>query len=404
MRKHARHFLIIAAVAVLAFAFSGCVFISSQSSTQLNGIGGVQITTTAHGNGSGSEQVQLLIAYRIPTNASAPDAFTTANTSVGGPITFSQSSSFNSQLQSKSAPPSGQRWVGYISPTISAPATDQSFTVSPTFALQQGADGSPFQGPFNYRPIVGFRNVNNTTYPASRPVVCGSPITGNADSTTCATDPSSTSTIATNVQQQTQDLGVLEAPGVQSVNQGNVARVKYQAAYAGDGNPAPTFDLSATTNIPDATALPSTPTLTPDEGSTQLRVITRVPVDTPPGNYDVTLVASLPNGETRSSTHEVLVTPTTVRCDAAAPTIAGTRGDDVLIGTRGPDVIAGYAGDDEVLGLNGDDLICTGKGDDTIRGGGGDDQIAGRRGNDLLTGGSGHNVIDPGPGKDRFIQ
>ena len=405
MRKHARHFLIIAAVAVLAFAFSGCVFISSQSSTQLNGIGSVQITTTAGGNGSGGEQVQLLIAYRIPTNASAPSAITTTNVTSGGTITFTQSSSFSSELQSKSAPPSGQRWVGYISPTVSAPSTHQDFTVAPQFGLQQAADGSPFQGPFNYRVIVGFRHVNGT-HPASRPVTCGSPITvDNSDGTTaCATDPSSTSTIATNIQQQTQDLGVLQAPGVQSVNQGNVARVKYQVAFAGDGNPAPTFDLSATTTIPDATALPSTPTLTPDEGTAQLRVITRVPVDTSPGNYDVTLVATLPNGETRSSTHEVLVTPTTVRCDATAPTIAGTRGDDVLVGTRGPDVIAGYAGDDEVLGLNGDDLICTGKGDDTIRGGGGDDQIAGRRGNDLLTGGSGHNVIDPGPGRDRFIQ
>jgi Ca2+-binding RTX toxin-like protein len=404
MRKHARHFLIIAAVAVLALAFSGCVFISSQTSTQLNDIGSVQITTSAGGNGSGGEQVQLMIAYRIPTNASAPASIPTTNVTTGSPFTFSESSSFSSQLQTKSAPPSGQRWVGYISPTISAPSSHQEYTVAPQFGLQRAADGSPFQGPFNYRVIVGMRFVDGT-HPASRPVTCGSPITdGHTDSTTCATDPSNTSTIATNVQQQTQDLGVLEAPGVQSVNQGNVARVKYQVAFAGDGNPAPTFDLSATTNVPDATALPSTPTLTPDEGTVQLRVIARVPVDTPPGNYDVTLVATLPNGETRSSTHEILVTPTTVRCDATAPTIAGTRGDDVLIGTRGPDVIAGYAGDDEVLGLSGDDLICTGKGDDIIRGGGGDDQIAGRRGNDLLTGGSGHNVIDPGPGRDRFIQ
>jgi Ca2+-binding RTX toxin-like protein len=403
MRTHARHFLIIAAVAVLAFAFSGCVFISRQSSQQLNQIGGVQLTTTAGGNGSGGEQVQLLIAYRVPLDASAPNSITTTNTTTGGPITFTESPSFESQLTSKSAPPATQRWVGFISPTVTAPSTHQDFTVSPVFGLGRGADGSPFHGPFNYRVIVGFRNVDGT-HPASRPVTCASPITGGADSTTCATDPSDTTTIATNMAQQTQDLGILDAPDAQSVPQGGIARVRFTADYAGDGNPSPTFDLSATTDIPDASAQPSTPTLTPDEGLTQLRAIARVPVDTPPGAYDVTLLATLPGGEIRSSTHEVLVTPTKVRCDASRLTIAGTRHDDVLVGTPGRDVIAAYAGDDEVLGLDGNDIICTGKGDDVIRGGGGNDQIAGRRGNDLLTGGSGHNVIDPGPGNDRFIQ
>lgn len=404
MRKLTRHFLIIAAVAVMAIALSGCVTISSQNSSQVNGIGPVQITTTAGGSGPGGGQVQVLLAYRIPTTATAPDTITTTNPSGGSAVTFSQSSSFTSQLQSKSPAPSGEKWVGYLSPTVGLTGAQQNFTVSPQFELQRGDDGSPFGGPFNYRNIVGFREVDGS-HPAGRPVLCATPITDeSSDSTTCATDPNNTSTIATNLPQTTQDLGILDAPGTESVNQGKVARVKFQVDYAGDGNPAPDFDLSAATSIPGATALASTPVLTPEEGTTQLRVIVRVPVNTPPGHYNVTLVASLPTGETRTSTHDVLVTPTTVRCDAEAPTIAGTRGDDVLVGTAGPDVIAAYAGNDEVLGLEGNDLICTGRGDDTIRGGGGNDQISGRRGNDLLTGGAGHNIIDTGPGKDRMIQ
>jgi Ca2+-binding RTX toxin-like protein len=435
MRKFTRYSLAVLAVSVTALALTGCVIIKSNSSAQLDGIGSVQITTTfcasdinsnnagyspadsncqgsSKGGNSGldatsSSQAQLLVGYRIPTTATAPNAITTTNPSGSGALTFNQSSSYTSQLQSKSPAPSGEKWVGYLSdPATYSTAGNQYFTLAPEFALQQEADGAPFQGPFKYRVVVGWR-VFNGSYPASRPVVCGSTLTttfddgpGNMD---CADSPS-TASIPNDLQQATQDLGVLEAPGPQSVNQGNVARVKFQVDYAGDGNQAPDFDLSASTDIPGASALASTPTLTPDDGTTQLRVIMRVPVDTPAGAYDVTLTASLPNGETRSSTHEVLVTPTTVRCNASAPTIAGTRGDDILIGTPGPDVIAGYAGDDEVLGLDGNDLICTGRGDDTIRGGGGNDQIAGRRGNDLLTGGSGHNVIDPGPGKDRFIQ
>jgi hypothetical protein len=280
----------------------------------------------------------------------------------------------------------------------------QYATVSPRFQLQPGADGSPFQGPFTYRVTVGSRSVDGG-HLATRPVACGSPVTSfNAsDNTVCVDDPTA-SALATDLQQPTQDFGILDAPGPQSVSQGNVARVKFQTAYAGDGNPAPDFDLNASTDVPGATAVASTPTLNPNDGDALLRVILRVPVDTDPGSYDVTLTATLPSGQTRSSTHEIVVTPTTVRCNASAPTISGTRGDDVLVGTPGPDVIAGYAGNDEILGLDGNDVICAGRGNDTLMGGGGNDRLAGRRGDDRLTGGAGRNVIDPGPGKDRFIQ
>jgi Ca2+-binding RTX toxin-like protein len=432
MRQFTRHLLIIAAVAVMAIALSGCVIIKSNSSAQLDGIGSVQITTNfcasdtasnnagysppdsacqgaGKGGNTGGEALnsssQLLVAYRIPTEASAPNTIVTTNPGGGSAFTFSQNSSYTSELQTLSPAPSGQQWVGYVSTTQAyTTAGNQYFTVAPKFTLQQEADGSPFEGPFNYRVVVGTRTVTGP-FLGTRPVECDASITATSDggTTVCADSPSPAS-IATNLQQPTQDLGILDAPGTESVNQGKVARVKFQVDYAGDGNPAPDFDLSAATSIPGATALPSTPVLTPEEGTEQLRVIVRAPVDTPPGHFDVTLVASLPTGETRTSTHDVLVTPTTVRCDTSAPTIAGTRGDDVLVGTAGPDVIAAYAGNDEVLGLEGNDLICTGRGDDTIRGGGGNDQIAGRRGNDLLTGGSGHNVIDSGPGKDRMIQ
>ena len=403
MRKSIKTLLAITAAFAATAAMSGCVFIESQSSAQLDGIGDVQITTRAGGDSDGRD-VQLLLAYRIPSDSAAPATIDTTATSGGPGFTFNASPSFTSELQSKSAAPAGQQWVGYVSPVVTTPAGHGTYTVSPRFTLLEGSDGSAFRGPFNYRTVVGLRSVDGT-HPASRPVLCGSPITSNSsDGTTCATDPSSTGTIATNLVQSTQDLGILDAPGTESVNQGNVLRVKFGVDFAGDGNPAPTFDLSASTNIPGGTVEPSTPVLTPDEGVTQLRAITQVPVNTPPGHYDVTLTATLPTGEVRSSTHDVLVTPTTVRCSEYAPTIAGTRGDDVLVGTSGPDVIAGYAGDDQILGLGGNDVVCAGQGDDLLRGGAGNDKLAGRRGNDLLTGGSGRNVVDPGPGKDQMIQ
>lgn len=401
MRKFVRHSMIIAAIAATAIAICGCVTIEDQSPAQLDSIGSVQITTRA-GADSNAGTAQLLLAYRIPSNATAPDTINTTATSGGSGFTFSISPSFISDLQSKSPAPSGKKWVGYLSPAVSFGGGHKSYTVAPRFTPQQASDGSPFQGPFTYRTVVGWRTVDGT-HPANRSVVCGSPITAEVDGTDCASDPESTTTIAANLQLPTQDLGILDAPGPESVKQGNVARVKFQVEFAGGGNPAPTFLLDATTSIPGATAAPSTPILTPEEGGNPLRVISRIPVNTPPGSYDVTLIATV-GGEVRTSAHEVLVTKTTVRCTERAPTIAGTRSDDVLIGTPGPDVIAAYAGNDQVLGLAGDDLICTGRGDDTIRGGGGNDRLAGRRGNDRLTGGSGRNVIDPGPGKDQMIQ
>ena len=437
MRKFTRYALIMTAVAAIAAVMSGCVIIKSNSSTQLSSVGDVQITTTfcasdtnsnnsgynppdsdcqgpgkggnsnADASNAGAGSLQLLIAYRIPTKAAAPGTITTTNPGGGGAITFTQSSSYTTELQSLSSAPSGQKWVGYTSDATGySTAGNQYFTVAPSFTLQQEGDGSPFTGPFSYRVIVGHRRVDGSN-PATRPVDCGSSITtmfnDGAGEVICVDSPSAAS-IPNNLTQPTQDLGILDAPGAESVNQGKVARLNFPVEYAGDGNPAPTFTLEATTDIPDAEAVPSTPILTPEEGTTPLRVIVRPPVNTPTGIYAVTLIASLPSGEVRSSTHEVLVTPTTVRCNQAAPTIAGTRGDDILVGTPRRDVIAGYAGDDTILALEGNDLACAGKGDDEVRGGNGNDRLAGRRGNDLLSGGRGRNVIKPGPGRDRFIQ
>ena len=402
MRKYVRNSMILAAIGALALALSGCVTIEDQGSTQLDNIGSVQVITRAEGN-SGAGSAQVLLAYRIPSAAAAPAVVDTIATTGGPGFRFNLSSSYSTELESKSPPQNGQKWVGYLSPTLSFGAGTKDFTIAPAFGLRQGSDGSPFQGPFDFRTIVGWRAVDGTR-PADRPVVCGTPITTEQDGTDCASDPESTSTIAMNVQQPTQDLGILEPSSPDVVRQGNVARLAFDAVFAGDGNLEPTFSMSASTDVPDAEAMPSTPTLTPAEGSNPSRVIFRVPVDTPPGTYYVTLTAALANGQSRSSTRELIVTPTTVRCGQISPTIAGTRQNDVLKGTPGRDVIAGYLGDDRVFGLGGNDTICVGRGDDTVRGGDGNDRIAGRRGNDLLKGGRGHNLIRQGPGKDRFIQ
>jgi uncharacterized repeat protein (TIGR01451 family) len=115
------------------------------------------------------------------------------------------------------------------------------------------------------------------------------------------------------------------------------------------------------------------------------------------------------------------------QASCAAPTIAGTPGDDLLTGTSRGDVIVTFEGNDQVFGGGGGDLICTGGGADSvfsqdggdtvIAGGGpdlavggksgdvlkgkaGSDRLKGKSGNDILNGGSNRDSCKGGPGRD----
>ena len=56
---------------------------------------------------------------------------------------------------------------------------------------------------------------------------------------------------------------------------------------------------------------------------------------------------------------------------ALGPTIAGTRGDDVLTGTPQDDIICGRRGEDTISGLGGDDTLLGGNARDALIGGDG---------------------------------
>jgi concanavalin A-like lectin/glucanase superfamily protein len=197
--------------------------------------------------------VQIQLGYRIPTNATAPSTITTTNPCGGSAFTFSQNSGYTTELTNKSPPGSGKQWVGYMS-TVSYDEFNgpQCFKVQPQFTLQQGADGSPFQGPFNYRVVVGVRFVNGT-YPASRPVDCGSDLYATNDGAICVDDPTS-ATVATDLSQDTRDLGVI--PTATAVHAGAIASVPFNLKYAGASGSGP-FTISASTDVPGATATPS---------------------------------------------------------------------------------------------------------------------------------------------------
>jgi hypothetical protein len=390
----------------LSLSLSGCVVITHQSSEQLNTIGAVRLTTTVcfsnqpgcpdRGNSDthGAAEFQVLLGYRVPEPVSTPQAI---KASAGQPLAFTRDPSYTAELHRLAPAGPAQKWVGYRSGHVNG-LSSPSFTVSPTFALKQAQNGAPFGGPFAYRVVTGARATPEGNVNAL--VDCGSNLAGSrATATTCIDSPP-LGELATDLVQPTQDLGIV-GDG-ETVKEGSVARVRFKLVYAGNG-PMPAVGLRAETNVPDASARPSPPTLTPNSLSNRVRAIVRVPADTPAGSYDVTLIATMPGGQMRARTLELRVGERRkVRCGSADPTIVGTSGPDRLKGTPRRDVIIGYGGADVIRARGGNDLVCAGSGPDRVLGGPGSDAIAGRAGNDLLVGGRGRDLMIGGQGKDRF--
>ncbi len=407
--RRALQLLLIATVLGSTLVLSGCVVIVSQSSQQLNTIGAVRITTTAcfsqqsgcpnRGNSNTattSGGFQVLVGYRIPDDTSVPQAF---STTAGQPLSLSRDASYDTELERLSPAGAGQKWVGYRSAALATAPNSPTFTVSPTFALRQTPDGEPFSGPFDYQVVTGARTTPSNPNAA---VDCGSNLAGSQATKTICVDSPAIGDLTTNLQQPTQDLGIVDDPSANLASRGKVEPVQFRVLYAGRVGSAPTFDLSASTDLPGGDASPRPANLTPTAGTARVRVNLQVPPDTTRGSYDVTLVATLPNGQTRSRTQEIQIGHARSPCGSAVPTITGTSGADRLVGTSRRDVISGYGGNDHILGRGGNDLICAGGGNDRVFGGAGNDVLAGRAGKDLLVGGHGHDLMIGGRGRDRF--
>jgi uncharacterized repeat protein (TIGR01451 family) len=90
------------------------------------------------------------------------------------------------------------------------------------------------------------------------------------------------------------------------------------------------------------------------------------------------------------------------RPSCAAPTIAGTAGDDVITGTSRGDVIVTFSGNDQVFAGGGADLICSGAGADLVAGQDGRDTVIGGGGPDRLIGGRSGDVLKGKNGRDRL--
>jgi hypothetical protein len=250
----------------------------------------------AIGNGS-TVPTQVLLGYRVPAGASSPASF------AAGRLTFTPDSSYTAELQRLAPAAAGFRWFGYASRAFvydpGAPGQLTRVTAAAPFELPRNPDGTPFEGPFRYRVVVGFRGLLITP----GPLRCGDDLFEYVDLDYICVDAPSPATLGTNRSVQTRDLTL--APGSEvTVRPGETATVRYTARYA--GAPA-TFGVSAGTGLPGATAAPSAGSLTPADGSVNpLSVNVAVPAGAAPGRYPVTLTAAL-GGRSRTGTGTIVV-------------------------------------------------------------------------------------------------
>jgi len=261
---------------------------------------------------------QMKLAYRIPSAVTAPASFVSTDPSGGSAITFTQNASYASALTALEVPGAGKKWVGYLSNVQSYTTSGyQYFTVAPQFPLPQASDGSPFQTPFNYRVVVGFRNVNESTTGAtsSRTVTCGTDSKALYDDALATADPQigicvdDPADISTDLSLATRDLGVV-AGSPQAVNAGSQATVPFTLEYSGTSSPS--FNLSGSSNLPGSpTVTPSQSSITPGSNSnTSITATVNVPPGTTPGTYNVTLTASGTGGaagQNRSKVNTITV-------------------------------------------------------------------------------------------------
>jgi hypothetical protein len=327
--------------------------------------------------------IQFFAAFLVPDGASAP-ATATAQLPSGfdtATATLTRKPSLDETLEHTRPAPAGRRWVGYISPVVGAAQdmanpqelaahlriaseADVPAPVDPTqgdwsaeadFRPARGEGGLPAPATFGHAVMGGVRmaypeeiydgadtdNVDPLS-PAyfglqlldSRPVDCqelrgfpfltlfgqelaslpadarGLPL---LTTTLCGHSSADSSLALKDLRGSGNEVTV--APGAS-------VRVPFTLRYAGEAGP--TFELSATTAVPGATATPDPAALTPSAAGFQDAGVTiAVPAGTAPGAYAVTLTAKV-GGQARSAQGVVNVSAPAAVVTAASGEAAGT--------------------------------------------------------------------------------
>ena len=343
-------------LALLTVVLSGCVSIKSQSALQrLPGFVTLRLevcasdrdrsTYTTCEPGSNTEEAdngldgdersgrgQLLVGFRVPEGTGAPASFVSADRSA----TFTRNASYRALLDASFPPQAGFRWEGYSStelPFDPALPDDRTTRLEPEFTLPDGVDGAPFEGPFQWRAVVGFRQTGAGAANPGDPIDCEA-----LGSTVCFDSPNAG--VANSLSAAVSDLGVLAGRSA-SVAQGQTVAVPFPLLNLdGGGLGAHTVTLAASSDVPGATVAPTAGEISvPADGSATASVRVTVPAGKPLGSYTVSLTAT--SGAAPDLRRSNTATITVV--DRQAPAIRVNRPADGATFFVGERVPADYA-------------------------------------------------------------
>jgi hypothetical protein len=275
----------------VAVALSGCgIDKVDEHARQLNVIGDVEIGTTFCTSGdvdsssracsvfTQAHRGQALVAYRLPDGSEAPPALTDD----GGTRHFSRSDAYSAFME-ETHPEAGMHWTGYVSDVYSVAAGSQyAFALSPELPLPSGP--KPFEGPYRYQVVGGWRTLLEPGDDGAAPVDCTDDMT-----TSCA----ETGVSGEDASQPSRDLAVLPGAEVPTVAAGGDVRVPFDLRFAGQGGDGVRFQLAASSDLAGARAVLDRDVIEPaTDSSSAVGVVVSVPAGTPPGTYAVDLAAT----------------------------------------------------------------------------------------------------------------
>lgn len=335
--RRTRPLALLVAVTATALLFSGCVWLKegSVALTQPGGIGGVNLrfslcttSVTEEGNkitcGSGpaATEGQFFVGLVVPAGTQAPEALTVTPGPGAGPLTLTRSAEVAPALSSNPLlaesgtvlPPPGSEILGYASGVIAEPVGQTlEWAVSANLGLPPVGDGGTYGGPMRVAVLPASREVT-PKLPASRPFSCSA----EGDLTIC-------SGTETAVELGTSDLKIA-APASAPVAPGTEVKVPFTIDLASSAAALPEFNLQATSTLPGAgLRLPSTTfNRAPSDATTKRApatprtVVVSVPPSAGPGNYELTLTATAPQGGAVTSVATLAVQPA-LRARLVAP-------------------------------------------------------------------------------------
>jgi hypothetical protein len=340
LRRLSKPLAVLVAMVALALVLSACAFFKegSLSVSQPGGIGAARVhfvLCTEPGEAEKAEppcnedktegEVQFLLGIAVTPGSSAPSTITATPSGGGAPIVFTRNDEVTAQIAAGTAalhkiaaeeeppeeieawPPPGLEGIGYLSGVVvETKGPTIEWSVDAEFGLPSAADGSPFVGPFKASPALGIRAIGPEAS-ADRPPKCISSEELKPTEAICL--PSEEE-----AQVGTSDLRIA-APPTAPVYVGGQATLPFGLNFGSTAPTAPSFTLSATSNLPGAAVALSSSTFAPPpldpsthRSSGSDTVTLTVPSTAKPGIYEVTLTAKAPLGGTATQVAKFEVT------------------------------------------------------------------------------------------------